>query len=122
MKALRRSWTRLLGLLDRDGREREMSEEFASHIAMQTEANVRAGMDRRTAERTARIKFGSVPQAIEALRDQRGLPWLDDLRSDLRFGVRGLARNPGFTAAAVLTLSIGIGGTAAMFSVWVANW
>ena len=54
---------------------------------------------------------------MEALRDQRGLPWLDDLRTDVRIGVRGLARRPGFTATAVLALSIGIGATAAVATV-----
>ena len=54
---------------------------------------------------------------MEALRDQRGLPWLDDLRTDVRVGLRGLARRAGFTATAALTLSIGIGATVAVASV-----
>ena len=65
----------------------------------------------------ARVRLGGLPQAMEALRDQRGLPWLDDLRTDVRVGLRGLARRAGFTATAALTLSIGIGATVAVASV-----
>ncbi len=54
---------------------------------------------------------------MEALRDQRGWPWLDDLLTDVRIGVRGLARRPGFTLVAVLTLTLGIGATTAVFTV-----
>ncbi len=54
---------------------------------------------------------------MEALRDQRGWPWLDDLLTDVRIGVRGLARRPGFTLVAVLTLTLGIGATTAVFMV-----
>ena len=95
----------------------ELDEEIRTHLAMATEENRRRGMSPSEARQAAHRSFGGVDQTRETCHDIRGLRWLDDLRSDLRFGIRGLARNPGFTATAALTLSIGIGGTAAMFSV-----
>ena len=69
------------------------------------------------ARTAARRRFGNALRLREQCRDAWGWTWLDDLRTDLRFGLRGLARHPGFTATAALTLSIGSGCTAAMFSV-----
>ena len=89
----------------------------AFHLELAEEELRGEGHSRAEAARLARVRLGGVPQALEALRDQRGLPWLDDLRTDVRIGMRGLARRPGFAAAAALTLSIGIGATAA-----VATW
>ncbi len=117
MATLREWLRRLWGAFRRNPSDRDLERELAHHL-QSAEADLRRrGHSPREAARQARVRFGGSAQAIEALRDQRGLPWLDDLRSDLRFGLRGLARNPGFTAAAALTLSIGIGATAAMFSV-----
>ena len=117
MATLREWLRRLWGTLRRNPGDHDLERELTHHLASAEEDLHRRGHSPAEAARLARVRFGGSAQAIEALRDQRGLPWLDDLRSDLRFGLRGLARNPGFTAAAALTLSIGIGGTAAMFSV-----
>ena len=62
-------------------------------------------------------KAGGVPQAIEAMRDQRGVPMVDDLRRDLRQALHALRRNPAFTAIAALTLALGIGANSAIVSV-----
>ena len=117
MKTVRRIWHRIRGLCARRRQELELAEEFASHLAMQTEDNIRAGMDSETARREARIKFGSMQATHEALRDQRGLPWLDDLARDVRHGLRSLRCSPAFTIVVVLMLALGIGATSAIFSV-----
>jgi predicted permease len=100
-----------------DSRTADLADELEAHIQMQTDDNVRAGMPPEIARRTAALKFGNIESVKESCRDQRTLPPLETFFSDLRFALRMLGKNPGFTVIAVLTLALGIATNTAIFSV-----
>ncbi len=95
----------------------DINEEFSAHIELETEERMRAGMTPQEARRTALRDFGGIDRYVEEARSVRGASWLDTLTRELRHAVRALARAPGFTAVAVLTLALGIGMNTAMFAV-----
>src|SRR5271168_4773613 len=95
----------------------ELDEELRAHIELAVEANLKRGMSEAEARRAAMLEFGGVTQTKEAYRTQQGLPFLQALAMDVRYGLRQLQKSPAFAATAILTLALGIGGMTAVFSV-----
>ena len=98
--------------------DKDFAAEIQIHIAQETKRLVEdEGLDVDEATARSRRSFGNVAQAQERFYERRRIAWVEHVRRDAAHGLRGLRRNPGFGAAAVVMLAVGIGATTAMFSV-----
>src|SRR5580658_9898919 len=113
MRTLRTFWLRLRGLFSSSA---EFDAELESHVALHTADGIRSGLTPAEARRQALIRLGGAEQTRQAHRERRGLPELESFFRDLAYGLRTLAKHRGATAIAILSIGLGIGANATIFS------
>ncbi len=109
-------YRRIANLFARSSVDREIEAELQAHIAMRTEDNITAGMAPEDAKRDALVRFGNPTVAKESTAAADTALLIDSIRQDTQYGIHGLLKSPTFTATAVLTLALGIGINASLYS------
>jgi len=96
--------------------DQELEDELRDHLERRTDEYIAGGMTHEEAHRRARLDLGGVEKVKEECRDARKVNWIQDLIQDLRYGVRMLLKNPGFSGVAVVVLGLGIGVNTTVFT------
>jgi predicted permease len=116
MRQMRALMLRLRGIFRNRATDADFSAELESHVDLHTEEGIRAGLTPHEARRLALIRLGGAEQTRQAHRERRTLPWLESLLRDFTYGLRTLGKHRVVTAIAILSIGLGIGANATIFS------
>ena len=120
MDSVRELLARLRSFFRKRDRDKEFDEELSAHLDMAIQDNIQRGMSPEQARRSALVSIGGMEQARELHRESRGLPLLETLLKDLRYGVRMLRRDAVLATFSILIVGVGVGASSTVFSVFHA--